>query len=190
MTAPAAAGIVIAPFSNSGIRDWPGRHYAALIRLLLDAPAATGPIRVLGMRNHVLRSREIVRDFPADRVLDLCGDLSWSEMIATLKQADCIIGNNSGLSHLGGHFGVPTVCIFAGTHQRREWRPLGESVVVVTRAVGCAPCQLDHGQTSPYDKACLREIAPEAVMQAVARAMMRRKPATAGLDTHAYQGSA
>lgn len=170
-------GIIIAPFSNSGIRDWPGHHYTALIRLLLDGPAGDIPIRVIGMRNHAFRSREIVRPFPAERVINLCGNLSWSAMVAMLRIAGCVIANNSGMSHLGGYLGVPTICIFAGTHQRREWRPLGHNVVVVTRAIGCAPCQLDHGQISPYDKACLREIHPEAVAEAVAMAMSRPAPA-------------
>jgi len=170
----AGGGIVIAPFSNSGIRDWPGRHYTALIRLLIDGPLGHLPVTVIGMRSHVLRSREIVRALPSDQVVDLCGDLSWSEMVGMLRTAQCIVANNSGVAHLGGHFGVPTISIFAGTHQRREWRALGSDVVVISRAIGCAPCQLDHGQTSPYDKACLREIAPEAVADAVLKAVRRK----------------
>jgi ADP-heptose:LPS heptosyltransferase len=180
MTQP--SGIIIAPFSNSGIRDWPGRHYSALIGLLLDQLTHDTPMRVIGMRNQVLRSREIVRAFPSDRVIDQCGDLSWSEMISTLRSARCLIANNSGIAHLGGYFSVPTVSIFAGTHQRREWRALGASVVLVTRAIGCAPCQRDHGQTSPYDKACLREIAPETVAEAVILAI--RRAGTSGSAAH------
>jgi heptosyltransferase-2 len=139
--------------------------------LLLDAGAGERPIHVIGMRSHILRSREIVRLLPADRVIDLCGDLNWSQMIALLRSARCIVANNSGVAHLGGYFDVPTISIFAGTHQRREWRALGRKVTVVSRAIGCAPCQLDHGQTSPYDKACLREIAPETVADAVLQAI-------------------
>lgn len=167
------SGIVIAPFSNSGIRDWPGSHFARLIGLLLDRVAPTEPLRIIGMASQRLRACEIVRSHPATRVLNQCGRLSWEEMVAMVRGARCVIANNSGVSHLGGHFGVPTVSIFAGTHNRREWGALGSSVVIVSRVIGCSPCQLDHGQVSPYDKACLREISPEAVADAVEAALGR-----------------
>jgi ADP-heptose:LPS heptosyltransferase len=166
-------GLVIAPFSNSGIRDWPGRHFSTLIGLLLDRLPGTTTIAVIGTASHRLRANEIVRSHPADRVRNLSGRQSWSEMAGLLKSSDAAVVNNSGVAHLAGYLGVPTVSIFAGTHQRREWRALGSSVVLVTRAIGCSPCQLDHGQTSPYDKACLRQIDPETVADAVFANMAR-----------------
>ena len=90
-----------------------------------------------------------------------------------LGRARCVIGNNSGIVHLGGHFGVPTVCVFGGSHQRGEWHARGVSVVTVSRTIGCSPCQLDHGGVSPYGKACLREIAPEEVADATVLAIER-----------------
>jgi ADP-heptose:LPS heptosyltransferase len=164
--------IALAPFSNSGIRDWPGSHYARLIGLLLDR-YPDWPIAVVGTASHRLRANEIVRAHPSNRVTNLAGRQSWAEMVRLLKESACAVVNNSGVAHLAGHFGVPTVEIFAGTHQRREWRARGKSVILLTRAIGCSPCQLDHGQTSPYDKACLRQITPEVVADAVARAMAR-----------------
>lgn len=175
------SGIVIAPFSNSGIRNWPGGHFAALVSLLLDGPAGDRPIHVVGMTSQKLQACEIVRAFPADRVFNQCGRQNWTEMVAMLKSARCIVANNSGVGHLGGFFGVPTVSVFAGTHSRHEWRALGSSVTIVSRAIGCSPCQLDHGQISPYDKACLRQIEPaivaDAILQAMARGTRRHVPA-------------
>jgi ADP-heptose:LPS heptosyltransferase len=159
--------ILIAPFSNSGIRDWPGTRYSELIGLLLARLPQSPIICVTGTASHRLRANEIVRAHPADRVRNLAGRQSWGELVALLKQADAAVVNNSGIAHLAGHFDVPTVSIFAGTHQRREWRALGGSVMLVTRAIGCSPCQLDHGQTSPYDKACLRQITAEEVADAL-----------------------
>jgi ADP-heptose:LPS heptosyltransferase len=165
--------IVIAPFSNSGIRDWPGSRYAELIGLLLARLPQSSRIWVTGTASHRLRANEIVRVHPADRVGNVAGRQSWGELIALLKRADAAVVNNSGIAHLAGHFGVPAVSIFAGTHQRREWRALGGSVTLVTRAIGCSPCQLDHGQTSPYDKACLRQITAEEVADTLFATMTR-----------------
>jgi len=40
-------------------------------------------------------------------------------------------------------------------------------VVVLSRVIGCSPCHLDHRHLSPYGKACLRDIAPSEVRDAV-----------------------
>ena len=163
--------IVVAPFSNSSIRDWPVGHWARLIGLLLDR--WTGAIRVIGTRNQMLGAAEVVRAFDATRVLNACGHMAWEEVLIELRSAACVIGNNSGVAHLAGFYGAPTVCVFGGSHQRMEWRPLGLNVVVLSRVIGCSPCQLDHGQVSPYAKACLREIAPETVAKAAFTVMER-----------------
>ena len=167
------SAIVIAPFSNSGIRDWPSTSYRRLIGVLLERLEPDAAIRVIGTANQKLRANEVVRDFPATRVVNECGRLSWAGMIGALRAASCVVGNNSGVAHLGGFFGVPTVCVFGASHQRHEWRALGQSVILVTRAIGCSPCHLDHGQVSPYDKACLREIEPETVADAAFTIMAR-----------------
>lgn len=160
------SGIVVAPFSNSDIRDWPIDHYAALVGIVAERLPQDEPIRIVGTANQKLGANEIVRGHPAPRVVNECGRLAWPELIERLEQARCVIGNNSGIAHLSGHLGVPTVCIFGGSHQRREWHARGPSVIIVSRAIGCSPCQLDHGSVSPYGKACLRQIEPEAVADA------------------------
>jgi ADP-heptose:LPS heptosyltransferase len=181
--------IVIAPFSNSEIRDWPVGHWARLIGLLLDRWA--GEIHVIGTRNQMLRAAEVVRAYDATRVMNMCGHMVWNEALAGLRRAACVIGNNSGVAHVAGFYGAPTVCVFGGSHQRLEWRPLGFNVVVLSRVIGCSPCQLDHGQISPYAKACLREIAPETVANAAFGIMDRvaaLRSAGAALDRSAATG--
>ncbi len=164
--------VVISPFSNSDIRDWPLNHYADLVGLLLASDPEIR-VSVIGTSTQKLRAHEIVRAHPAPRVANDCGRLSWPEVVDLIKASACVISNNSGVGHLSGHLGVPTVCVFGGSHQRHEWRPLGASVMLVSRVIGCSPCQLDHVSGSPYGKACLREIAPETVSDAAVRVMAR-----------------
>lgn len=165
--------MLLSPFSNSDIRDWPSEHYASLIALLLERWHGGGRLRVIGTRGQALRACEIVRRFSAERVINECGRLSWPHAVAEIKSAACVIGNNSGIAHLAGFYGTPTVCVFGGSHQRHEWRPLGASVALVSRSIGCSPCGLDHGSGSPFGKACLHEIAPESVADAVFMIMAR-----------------
>ena len=166
-------GILIAPFSNSEIRDWPIEHFAELVGLLLERVPEREVIHVIGTPNQRLGANEIVRKHPTARVVNQCGRLAWSEVVAMIAEASCVVGNNSGIAHLAGHLGTPTVCVFGGSHQRREWRSQGFNVVTVSRAIGCSPCQLDHQSSSPYAKACLREIAPETVAEAGMTIMSR-----------------
>ena len=175
-----------APFSNSDIRDWPLGHYTDLVGLLLERVPAQMCVRIIGTPGQRLRACEVVRPYPADRVFNECGRRSWTEVVGALHAASCVIGNNSGVCHLGGYFGVPTVCVFSGSHQRREWRPLGPSVVLVSRVIGCSPCHFDHNDGSPYSKACLREISPQAVAGAafaiMERVAARPRAAPPGVD--------
>ena len=178
--------IFLAPFSNSDIRDWPLAHFSELIGLLLDQ-LPESVFRVIGAPSQKLRTHEVVRAHPANRVTNDCGRWTWAEVLGQLKHAACIVSNNSGVGHLGGYFGVPTVCVFGGSHARSEWRPLGRSVVLVSRVIGCSPCDLDHNSGSPYGKACLREISPGLVAAAVRSGIARRSRGT-GTPAHPVVG--
>jgi ADP-heptose:LPS heptosyltransferase len=159
--------IIVAPFSNGLIRDWPAAHFAKLIALLLPKLDPDQLVRVIGSPEQRRRAFEIVRDLPADKVINDCGTMPWADVLKLLRVADCVIGNNSGIAHLAGMYGVPTVCIFGGSHQRTEWYPLGPKVTVLSRVIGCSPCHLDHRPNCVYDKACLTEIQPEEVADVV-----------------------
>jgi ADP-heptose:LPS heptosyltransferase len=167
--------IILAPFSNSSIRDWPAEHYRDLIGLLLEEPEITGTIRVIGTPGQRLGVCEIVRPHPADRVVNESGRLAWPDVLATLRSAGCVVGNNSGIAHVSGYYGTPTVCVFGGSHQRLEWRPRGPNMIVLSRAIACSPCHLDHGSSSPFGKACLWEIEPREVRDAVLLARAGRQ---------------
>ncbi len=166
--------IVLAPFSNGDIRDWSPTHFAGLIALVLER--WDGTIRVVGTRSKFTRAAAVLRAYDASRVIADCGR-PWPEIVEEIRAATCVIGNNSGLTHLSGWLGVPTVCVFGGSHRREEWRPLGFSARTVSRAIGCSPCHLHRARDCPYDKACLGEIMPETVAEAVFAAMADAKEA-------------
>lgn len=159
--------IVIAPFSNSDIRDWPAHHFRDLIaRLVAERDDV---IRVVGAPGQAIRARAIVRAFDASRVISDCGRRSWDETVGLIRTAACVVGNNSGIAHLAAFEGVPTVCVFGGAHQRLEWRPIGDQVVTLSRTIACSPCHFHHAAHCPYGLACLEQITPDAVFEAVSR---------------------
>lgn len=153
--------IVVAPFANSDIRDWPLDHFRSLIGQLVAARPEK--IHVVGAPGQVIRARDLVRPFDPERVVNDCGRLEWTALNRLIRAAACVIGNNSGIAHLAALAGVPTICIFGGAHQRGEWRPLGPHVVTLSRSLACSPCGFHDAAACPFGVACLDQIDPDTV---------------------------
>lgn len=171
--------VVVAPFSNSDIRDWPATHYRALIaRLIAERDVV---VRVVGAPGQAIRARDIVRPFAADRVVNDCGRSSWEGTADLIRSAACVVGNNSGIVHLAAFENVPTLCVFGGAHQRLEWRPIGGNVVTLSRAIACSPCHFHHAAHCPYGLACLEQITPDLVFETIS-GLIDRGPGEALAD--------
>ena len=168
--------VLISPFSNSDIRDWPAASYAKLLARLDSALPADVAVRVTGTRSQFARACEIVRGRSAERVVNHCGKLAWSEVERLVADAACVVGNNSGIAHLASFCGTPTVCVFGGSHPRREWYPLGKELTLVSRAIACSPCQLDAASDCPYGKMCLQAIEPDLIARQVLSIVARDRP--------------
>jgi ADP-heptose:LPS heptosyltransferase len=169
--------IVVAPFSNSDIRDWPLDHFQALIGRLVETRAEM--VHVIGAPGQAIRARHLVRPFDSARVANDCGRLDWTALTALVRGAGCVIGNNSGIAHLAAFAGVPTICIFGGAHRRDEWRPLGPNVITLSRALACSPCGLHSAAACPWGVACLDQIDPYTVFEVVNELMRGRVEAIA-----------
>src|SRR5882724_3975120 len=101
--------IIISPFSNSDIRDWPLERYRELIGLLL-ASADDLDVHIVGTSAQRTRANEIVRHHDASRVHNDCGKLSWKELEQLCASARCVVANNSGVAHMAAHAGATVVC--------------------------------------------------------------------------------
>jgi len=156
--------IVVAPFSNSDIRDWPLGHFRDLIAKLIEARPER--VHLVGAQGQAIRARDLVRRFDPTRVVNDCGRLDWDALTRLVRGAGCVIGNNSGIAHLAAFSGVPTLCIFGGAHQRDEWKPIGPKVTVLSRALACSPCGLHTASACPFGVACLDQIDPETALHA------------------------
>ena len=163
-----ARAIVLAPFSNQALRDWPLASYRALAALCIDRLDAE--VQFIGTEPHRSAVDAMLRDLPAERAHNLCGDTRWDAVRRLVIAADCVVANNSGIAHLAASLAVPTVCVFAASHNPYEWMPRGAFVSVLFKRTGCSPCGLSHASDCPFDQRCLREITPATVFDAVLRA--------------------
>jgi ADP-heptose:LPS heptosyltransferase len=171
---PAAAKyIVIAPFSNSLLRNWSIERYARLIRLLMAE--VDSYILLAGSPEQAPPLTALCRGFGNDpRLLSLAGRVDWTGLVAVVRDADLVIANNSGVAHLAAACGTPTLAIYSGSHQPQEWGPRGQSVRALMAAVPCSPCGHDKLEECSYDHRCMTSIEPEFVL-AHALELLRRE---------------
>ena len=118
---------LVHPGAGSPTKRWAAEGYAALVRwieaalgasvVLIEGPADAAPVSAVISWIGAAPPR-VARHFP----LPL--------QAALLARAALFVGNDSGLAHLAGAVGTPTVALFGPTDPAL-WAPLGPRVTVV-----------------------------------------------------------
>ena len=120
--------LTIHPGSGSSKKCWPIHHFLTVAR-----------------EAHRLWKAQIVWLFgPADepihqKLREIAGEIPGKifrhrplrEVAALLRQSHAYLGNDSGISHMAGILGVPSIVVFTTTDPR-IWKPLGPHVVVLS----------------------------------------------------------
>lgn len=154
--------IVIAPVSNSDLRDWPLEHYVSLVRMLVQHLDCV--ILLVGSRPQTGSIGHIVQQSGrADRVFDLSGRTAWAEIPAILQAADLVICNNSGIGHLAASVAAPTLAVYSASHQPQEWGPRGVHSKALMAVLPCSPCGFDSLAECPHQHACMQGLLPQHV---------------------------
>lgn len=152
--------ILVAPFANERVREWPSAHYRRLIELILRHEGRL--VTLVGTRAQRAKANVIARHFSGQSVINACGSVSWNGLLSAVEFAPYVVGNNSGIAHLAASRGRWTLCIFAASHSPAEWMPRGPRVVVMTKQVSCAPCAIG-GDLCPNGVACMAALQPDDV---------------------------
>jgi len=103
------------------------------------------------------------------RMTDLAGETTLREAVALISRCRLFISNDSGLMHVAGALGIPTVAIFGSTNPVTT-SPMGENNFIVHKDLPCSPCLKT---TCPKDFACMDLIGVEDVYGA-ARCLITR----------------
>jgi len=88
-----------------------------------------------------------------------------SSVAGLIHESRCFVGNDSGLAHLAGFLGVPTVAIF-GPSSTERWSPLGKAVKALRGALECTPC-FETKKHNCEDPKCLKDVSVERVVAAM-----------------------
>ena len=135
--APDAMLVGIAPGATYGpAKRWfPARFAAVVDRLTASFPAQ---ILLFGSAGDA-DSTAAVAAACRRRPIDLAGRTDLRAAIALIARCALFLANDSGLMHVAGALGVPTVAVFGSTDPVTTG-PLGERSVVVRRDIACSPC--------------------------------------------------
>jgi ADP-heptose:LPS heptosyltransferase len=88
--------------------------------------------------------------------------------VADLIQGSrCFVGNDSGLSHLAGFLGIPSVTVF-GPSSTQRWSPLGSAIAVLRGVSDCVPCFETEAGNCERPR-CLDGVTVEMVMEAIGK---------------------
>jgi ADP-heptose:LPS heptosyltransferase len=89
------------------------------------------PILVAGPQDEKLVAQVIAeaRSTPIVRDMSVAGLAAW------LSACAIYIGNDSGVTHLAGMLGVPTIALFGSTDPAL-WTPLGRHIVALRSSTG------------------------------------------------------
>ncbi|MCP4571987.1 MAG: lipopolysaccharide heptosyltransferase II [bacterium] len=172
----------VAPFLAAGPPVWilaPGATYGEAKVWPLGPAAAfvAEAVRTAGRRVVVLgdaQAAAVTRDLTRESgvpcreemaggagLVDLAGKTNLMEAVSFLKGAEAFVGNDSGLMHLAGALGVPTVGIFGSSNP--DWTaPRGpRTAVVAADGFPCRPCYLRRCDQPVF---CLDQVPASRVM--------------------------
>ncbi len=127
---------VMAPRSAYGpAREWPAERFATLARRLVARGLS---VIVCGTAAERATCGEVAIA-AGERVVSVAGETDLPTLSALVRRATVAVCNDSGLAHLAGAVGTPTVTLYGSTSS--AWTAaLGPRVRVIQHPPVCSPC--------------------------------------------------
>jgi len=159
----------IHPGSTWPTKMWPVKYFAKVLK-----EAVASGVQVLmfagpgeeALAGEIVAKAEIKEQ--GNRVFNMAGDLSLTELAAHIARLGCYLSNDSGPMHLAWVQNVPVTALFGPTVRELGFYPRGERSLVLERDLPCRPCSLHGPRVCPEGHhKCMREILPDTVWDAV-----------------------
>ncbi len=124
--------LAVHPGSGSERKNWPQAKWVELLQQLAQATALK--ILLVGGEAERGRLEQIARVVPATR-LKLMQNAPLPELAAWLASCVGFIGHDSGISHLAGAVGVPSLILWGETTEA-VWRPRSRQLTILRSSKG------------------------------------------------------
>lgn len=157
---------VIAPFTTRPQKHWLESRWPELAARIIEDMQL--PVVMLGGPDDGGEAQRLTG--VEARIMDMTGRLGLAASAAVVKGADLLVGVDTGLTHMGSAFRIPTVALFGATRPYLD--PDAPDTRILYKGLPCAPCRYNPTCGGAYT--CMREIAVNEVMEAAVSAMGRQ----------------
>lgn len=151
---------VICPFTTRPQKHWVDSHWFELAELI-DRTYGLRVIVLGGPSDREHSARLVDGSIIKSRV----GTQSLAASAALVSRASLLVGVDTGMTHMGIAFGVPTVALFGSTCPYRD--TTRSNAAVIYHDLPCAPCRRNPTCNGKFQ--CLTEITPQEVMAVASR---------------------
>ena len=163
------------PGSTWATKCWPAEYFAEIGARAVQAGAT---VVVFAGRGEELVAQEVINCITSkigyklcsERVYNLAGSLSLTELACFIGGLDCYVTNDSGPMHIAWASHIPVIAIFGPTITEFGFAPRGKSSVVHQVELPCRPCSLHGPQVCPLGHHnCMKFVLPDMVWNDVLR---------------------
>ncbi len=161
--------VVIHPSAGDRAREWNAKAWAKVADALIHGEEVKVVLNgTAGERPKI----EAIKTYMREKAIDLCGQLTLSELISLLKRCDLLLTVNSGPMHIAAVLGTPMVVVWAASWRVQNWGPYGHNHIIIQKQVPCANCWLAK---CPKPISCMDMIEPEEVIDAAIKKLQEIK---------------
>lgn len=152
---PEGKKALIVACASTKVKEWSQENFAKVADYLQKKGYL---IYFVGLKSEKAYCEGIVT---GEGVHNLCGELSFDESVALVKNIDLAIGIDSGFCHLASAFGVKTLTLF-GPMSTVQWGLLGKKSENLSLILPCSPCKKPSKCKKDFE--CMQKITPESVI--------------------------
>lgn len=152
--------LVFAPFTTRPQKHWFEARWAQLAGELVDKFGL--PVLILGGPGDAEQGEKIVRQSATPAIYNLCGRTPLGQSAAIIEGATLLIGVDTGLTHMGTAFAIPTLALFGATCPYQT--TASPRTRVLYDAPSCSPCRRRPTCHDRFD--CMRALTVEKIMAA------------------------
>ncbi len=151
----------LCPFSSKPQKEWIYGRWAGLSSRLIPEHGLR-PV-MLGGPGDV----EAAQRMASSDIINMVGKTTVKQTAALIKRASLLIGGDTGLTHMGIAFNVPTVAIFGSTFPYHDTDR--DNTALIYKGLDCSPCK--RHPTCGGNFRCMEEITGDEVLESAARVL-------------------
>lgn len=144
--------IILHPKSKGSAREWGLENFSELINLM---PEDKFSVFITGTKEEGDQIKDFL-ELHANRVVDLTGKFTLTELIAFINKADAMVAASTGVLHLAAVLGRVAIGLYAPMRPifPQRWSPVGKKASFLVLNKNCDLCKKSG------DCTCIRNIKP------------------------------